>query len=193
MKSEHRQLPVRIAPDRKPVVLNLKAAEANRLHAETISLARKSLTNAIVIGKLLTEAKDQLPHGQWLIWQRKNLTFTDRTARNYIRCFEERARLKMESLSTLTDAYRLLAEPKYPPVPPQREPLFPSQEKFNDGFETALLAASGCRRRGMKVTDAECLELALLLTFNHLRINADGQGEIFDGERWNQIDESEAA
>lgn len=43
-------------------------------------------------------------------WVGDNLPFTDRTARNYIRLFENRDKLKTETVSTLTSAYKMLNE-----------------------------------------------------------------------------------
>jgi hypothetical protein len=42
------------------------------------------------------------------------------TARNYCRCFEERDRLKSETVSDLTAAYKFLAEPKTEPASASR-------------------------------------------------------------------------
>jgi hypothetical protein len=67
---------------------------------------------ATEVGRLLTDERKNLGHGEWLPWLRKNFRFTDRTARNYIRLFENRDRLKLESVSNLTEAYQLLNPPK---------------------------------------------------------------------------------
>lgn len=107
--------------------LNLPAsnpvAEIKLLHAELLTAAKTTLEKAIRIGELLTQERDRLRHGEWLSWVRVNLPFTDRTARNYLQVFEQRDRLKLESVSDLSDAYRLLC-----PVKPAD---FSSEEKRN--------------------------------------------------------------
>jgi hypothetical protein len=87
--------------------------EIRTLHFQIVGLARTSLEKAIRVGELLTEIKSQLNHGEWLPWIKTNLPFTDRTARNYIRLHENRDRLKLETVSDLTTAYKLLSEPEW--------------------------------------------------------------------------------
>jgi DUF3102 family protein len=88
-----------------------RVAEIARLHQEILAAARTSVEKAIRIGELLTAAKSKLRHGEWLPWLRKNVVFSERTARNYMRCFESRDLLKSATLADLTDAYRLLCVP----------------------------------------------------------------------------------
>lgn len=85
------------------------------LHGEIMGAMRVGLDKAIRIGSLLTQERGRLKHGDWLPWVKANLTFTDRTARNYIRVYENRERLILESVSDLGSAYRLIA----PPPPPK--------------------------------------------------------------------------
>lgn len=90
------------------------------LHNELAGLARTSLERAQRIGRLLMEVRESLGHGEWLPWIEANLPFTDRTARNYIRLHVKRDLLKLENVSDLAGAYRLLtaetAEPAYEPL-----------------------------------------------------------------------------
>lgn len=81
--------------------------EINRLHSEIIEAARTSLEKAIRIGELLSDIKSGLQHGGWLTWLKENVAFHDRTARRYIKVYEQRD--KLDSVSDLTGAYRLLA------------------------------------------------------------------------------------
>lgn len=84
------------------------------LHGEIMDAYRVGLDKAIRIGELLTQEHAKLKHGEWLPWVDANLPFTDRTARNYIRVFENQDRLKLESVSDLGSAYKLLAAPREP-------------------------------------------------------------------------------
>ena len=88
-----------------------RAPEIAELHERVCCYARATLETAIRIGELLTEQKSSMPHGDFTAWIADRLPFTDRTARNYIRLHHERDRLKAESVSGLSDAYALLAEP----------------------------------------------------------------------------------
>ncbi len=101
-----------------PPPANSALEEITRLHQEILSAARTSLEKAIRVGELLSTIKGNLKHGEWLPWLAANVPFTDRTARNYLRVFQNRDRLKSESVSDLADAYRLLA----PPAPSAPEP-----------------------------------------------------------------------
>lgn len=81
--------------------------EIVRLHGEIVDSLRLSLDKAIRIGELLTEQKERLGHGRFGAWCAK-LPFGQRTAQNYMRLFDQRDRLKSETVSHLTRAYRLL-------------------------------------------------------------------------------------
>jgi hypothetical protein len=84
------------------------AEEINRLHRDLEALAIQSLDHAIRIGELLSKVKTQLPHGRWIPWLNSNVKFSERTARNYMRVFENRAMLKSASVADLGEAYQML-------------------------------------------------------------------------------------
>ena len=86
------------------------AVEIARLHGEVLICARIGLTNAIKIGELLVLQKEKLEHGNFTDWINTNLPFSDRTARNYMRIYNARDKLKSESVSVLSDGYKLLTE-----------------------------------------------------------------------------------
>jgi hypothetical protein len=86
--------------------------EIAALHSEILGNLRQSLTKAIKIGELLSLQKDTLAHGEFTKWISQHLPFTDRTARNYMRLYRERDRLKTETISDLTEAYGILVEHK---------------------------------------------------------------------------------
>jgi len=81
-----------------------------RLHSEVAAHLKQSLEKAIRIGQLLTEQKQALGHGEFIPWLKANIPFTDRTARNYMRLYRERDRLKTETVSDFKGAYALLAQ-----------------------------------------------------------------------------------
>jgi len=109
-----------------------RATEINQLHGELNSLARTTLDKAVRIGELLTDQKKECGHGKWLPWLEGNVEFDRRTATNYMRIYGERD--KWETISHLTDAYRLLAasngsdepELELESEPEEEGPQFPS-------------------------------------------------------------------
>jgi len=102
---------VPVASDQATVVGDDIAQEIGRLHIEVLSCVKVGLETAIRIGELLTQQKEKLGHGYFTRWINANLPFTDRTARNYMRLYEGRDRLKTETVSVLTEGYKLLAFP----------------------------------------------------------------------------------
>src|SRR2546423_1652139 len=84
--------------------------QITRLHGEILAAAKMSLEKAIKIGELLCRVRASRK-GKWLLWLNENVLFSDRTARNYISCFNRRDELKLENVSNLSDAYALLCAP----------------------------------------------------------------------------------
>lgn len=82
----------------------------NELHKELNGLFAQSIDKAIEIGKLLTEKKDELQHGEFIPWIKKNLVFTDRTARNYMRIYDNKD--KVLNAGSVFNAYKMLEAPK---------------------------------------------------------------------------------
>jgi uncharacterized phage infection (PIP) family protein YhgE len=72
-----------VAINRTP---DLIAAEINHIKDQTRRIA---LYNAIEIGRRLTEAKMMLPHGEWGKWLTVSVDYSQSTAQNLIRIFEE--------------------------------------------------------------------------------------------------------
>jgi hypothetical protein len=102
-----------------------RIGEIRRLHNEILDSLKMSLEKAIRIGELLTEQKGTLKHGEFGIWVKENLPFTNRTAENYMRAYRESDRLKNETVSDLSSAYRLLIEHK----PSEGKPFMVGLEK----------------------------------------------------------------
>lgn len=85
--------------------------EINRLHEEFQSLATDAADRAIRIGALLYDMKRSLEHGNWLPWLHTHVAFSERTAQNYMRIFQNQARLKSENVADLTRASLELDKP----------------------------------------------------------------------------------
>jgi len=82
------------------------------LHGKVKNGIRFVLDRAIAIGEILCRQKEVLPHGEFTSWITKELPFTDRAARNYMRLYRNKNMLKTENVSVLSDAYKLLVAPK---------------------------------------------------------------------------------
>lgn len=87
------------------------------IHRTLQGIGREALGLAVEAGDILRRVKASLPHGGWLPWLAENVPFTDRTARRYIRVSEatEAGKIKSDTVSNLTKAYRLTTEAR-PPV-----------------------------------------------------------------------------
>jgi len=64
----------------------LIAAEIRHIHLET---QRIVLNNAIEIGRRLMEAKSLLPHGEWTGWLLDSVEYSQSTANNFMKIFQE--------------------------------------------------------------------------------------------------------
>ena len=84
------------------MVNNIK--ELNDLHQQIEGKLRSTVQDAIRAGEILTQAKDDLPHGGFLPWIKQNCVFSERTARNYLSLF--RYRNKTATVADLQDAYK---------------------------------------------------------------------------------------
>lgn len=88
-----------------------RITEINTLHSEIGGCLRMTLDKAIRVGELLQEQKNSLKHGGWTEWVENNLSFTSRTATNYMQTFKKKEYLKSENVSDLAGAYKTLANP----------------------------------------------------------------------------------
>ena len=73
---------------------------------------KQTAQNIIEIGKRLIEAKKQLKHGEWLPWLRDKVSFTERTANNFIRVAEHYSNRKPVSDLPYTKLLALLQVPE---------------------------------------------------------------------------------
>ncbi len=82
--------------------------EIHRLHSEIRGLLLTGFDKAVRAGELLSGVKAALKHGEWLPWLKEHAPFDQKTAWNYMNCFERRAeiRQKLGNNPNLIDAYR---------------------------------------------------------------------------------------
>jgi hypothetical protein len=86
------------------VTTDAVAKQLNELHASIERKLKSTVTDAIEAGRLLSEKKAELPHGEFLPWLKENCAFSERTAQNYTRLF--RYRDKTARVADLQEAYR---------------------------------------------------------------------------------------
>ena len=114
-----------------------RVAEVTRLHLEVDDHLRNGLSKALRIGELLADQRGSLKHGDWLRWVRDNLPFTGRTARRYLQLHANRERLKLDTVSDLNSAYRLLSPRK---GDPELDPdLRASCPRFATAWDTFMI------------------------------------------------------
>ncbi len=83
--------------------LDALAARINAGHRVYLATARKALDHALAAGASLQEAKDGLPHGEWLLWLQSNCPgISERSAQRYMRLEKNRDRLREKS-ATVAD------------------------------------------------------------------------------------------
>lgn len=63
--------------------------DIQRITTEILVLKQQTAVNIVEIGRRLIQAKEMLPHGQWGRWLEKEVEFSDRTARNFMRAARE--------------------------------------------------------------------------------------------------------
>src|SRR4051812_31116131 len=68
-------------PSKTTTDLAALAGRINEAHDRAESAFRSAVEHAIEAGRLLVEAKGEVPHGGWLAWVRDNCSFSERTAR----------------------------------------------------------------------------------------------------------------
>lgn len=126
-------------------LIKTKAEEINRLHKSVFDAFKLGLDGAIKIGELLTECKREVGHGNWLQWMKDNLEFSQKTANNYMRLYDEKSNPKLVSLTNLWEAEQLLInhkpvaaiteeEPTEAPesLPVRLQPYAETKEKITD-------------------------------------------------------------
>lgn len=79
--------------------------KVNHEHSEVIHSSKQAIQHAIEAGKLLTEIKDKVEHGQFEAVA-NSFKFSRITAFNYMKCYQYSANIK--SLEYLQEAYKLI-------------------------------------------------------------------------------------
>ena len=78
---------------------------------EILDAKRRGGEAILTIGRCLTEAKQALPHGEWLPWLNERVEFSERTARNFMRLSREWSNRQARADLGAAKALTLLALP----------------------------------------------------------------------------------
>ncbi|MFC1783488.1 DUF3102 domain-containing protein, partial [Planctomycetota bacterium] len=112
-----------VVPMNTDQITTTRTDEIISLHRELEGIYKATLPKAIRIGELLAEVKAELDHGAFIPWIKTNLPFSERTARNYMNLYQNRAALKTASVADLTGAYKMLSPPKAETGSPDKNKL----------------------------------------------------------------------
>jgi hypothetical protein len=77
------------------------AARIRQEHKAGLIAIKRGLAHAVEAGRLLVEAKAQLPHGQWLPWLREQCGVPERSAQRYMELAAYAAEPKSDNLADL--------------------------------------------------------------------------------------------
>lgn len=130
--------------------LSQLATEANREHALCDSAYSTAVRHADAAGRLLTEAREQLRHGEWLPWLEEHFSGSIRTAQGYMRLAastQDLAHLGIEQ------ALRAIAAPRPEPAPAASDVEREHVDAEPDPFE-ALTGHQGVAAGGESFRDA---------------------------------------
>lgn len=83
-----------------------------KLTSEILIYKQQTAQNIIEIGKRLIEAKEMLPHGEWLPWLKEKVEFSQRTAYNFIKVASEVGNLQSIANLGTTKVFALMDLPE---------------------------------------------------------------------------------
>ncbi|SHG75177.1 Protein of unknown function [Cognatiyoonia sediminum] len=104
------------------VALTRSAMWAELVNMKHRAVLRRELNNkeeAAEIGEVLIKVKEELPHGEFTPWVRRDCSFTDRHARNYIRIAQVK-RKRVSDFDRCTSIREVLSLGKPQPEEPKR-------------------------------------------------------------------------
>jgi hypothetical protein len=129
------------------------AADINRRIGYLEGSFQTAFSYAQEIGELLTEAKGRLAHGAFGPWVDENLHCTQRTARNYMKVYQERDLLKSENVSVLSDAYHFLIDKRQQESMDKEEA---EREQRQQGYEKEREERNQERERQYEMFKVRC-------------------------------------
>ena len=120
------------------------AARIDAAVVEAEEHARSAVDAAVRAGRLLSEAKEQLPHGQWEQWIISNCAVAPRTAQAYMRLAARLAELPKEEAQRVADL-PLRAAITAIATAPVAPPSYPSASPYSGYRNRPALALTAAR------------------------------------------------
>jgi Protein of unknown function (DUF3102) len=99
-------LPVPRGTDRLPDL----ATRINHEHKAAVGTLKRGLEHALAAGHLLLEAKQFVPHGQWLPWLTEHCRIPERTAQVYMRLARRMPKNARPADLTITQALEMVLD-----------------------------------------------------------------------------------
>src|SRR5215216_1060692 len=104
---------------REAARLETLASEINEGHRAFIGSLLKTAEHGIRAGELLSEAKAQCNHGEWLPWLENNFEGSARTAQEYMKLYKHRDEIRTKTQNSahlsISGALREIEGPKAAP------------------------------------------------------------------------------
>ena len=95
--------------------INEEHRKVEAAKAKVVAAVGNALQHARRAGKLLVEAKERTPYGEWLQWLKENFEGSEKTAQNYMRVHSRWPEIEQNAKSvadlTLTEALKAIAPP----------------------------------------------------------------------------------
>jgi hypothetical protein len=150
-----------------PLVLSTLAKRINDAHTRGMESFREA-------GNYLLKAKEQLKHGEWLRWLKKNISFSQETASRYMRLAE------LGVTTDLKEQWRIISgngEPKSKstpgggsPKPPSPSHLKPFMVQLQKKDYAAFVQMVNALTKAKKRNKAEVVYLAVETLFKELPV-----------------------
>ena len=174
-----------------PESLDMLATLIKSAVDDTMRAATNAVEGALIVGKMLIDAKAQVKHGEWDNWITQNCNLAPRTARGYMRLantvpqLDDSKRQRVADLP-LREAFKAIAtDPTEPPKQKHiniREAKRTDRERTADVFGKAERAMKDCKKliadsltvKGQQVSDLRKKLNAVLAELE--RMEADSVG-----------------
>jgi hypothetical protein len=124
--------------------LETLADQINHAHEIAMNWAQTAIDRAIEVGRLLSEAKSLVAHGEWRSWVEANCAFQERQAQRYMRAYERREAIKSnasseDAFASLNDALASIATPRELPPSEDDDPsTWRPQKRLNEEMDRIL-------------------------------------------------------
>ena len=102
--------------------------EINTLHSNIECKLKSTVQDAIKLGELLTNVKQELPHGTFLNWINDNCNFSQPTSHRYMTLFEYKR--KLFSVNNLPEAYKQIQHFEQEKKKTETQKAFKRVQKF---------------------------------------------------------------